>query len=648
MKISIDHDKRKYAVFAAVFFLLAAAWILIRFPIWAGILFMAVFGLLLMCKLQLHEGLPWLWTILLFAGGSVLSTYSVQYLLLEPDELVYLTNYKWILNILCVLTGYLIALFFTNHAGISSIIAQIGWLLVGFADYFVYMFRHNEITFADLQSVGTGLSVAENYQFEFSQRCVYVIFWCILYVILAGKCGVRFAQAIHMRVISGLLVILCMVAVAMNLNGMNTETWEMKGTYRNGFVLNFVLSIRDSVVSEPEGYSADAIQDMEELYQEDGSLYNDVNVENPTIIAIMNESFADLSVIAEEEELDTNMPLTPYFDSLKENTIKGYALASVFGAKTPNSEWEFQTGNSMAFLPGGSVAYQQYLDARPASLVSTLKDNGYTCVAMHPYYATGWSRDKVYPKLGYDEMYFLDDFDQTKLIRKYISDEELYTRIIDRYEKKEADEKLYLFGVTMQNHGRYTETYENFPEEYYKTGRSYTDVNQYLSLIHESDDALRKLVDYFKDVEEPVEIIFFGDHQPSLNYKFYQMMNGRGLSGLTEAQLEALYQVPFFIWTNYESQEKEVPITSLNYLSTMALQRAGIPLPAYNQFLADMMEAVPAINARGYFSIEENDYIHVEDAKGVEADWIARYRILQYNSMFDKKDRSSLFFPYFK
>lgn len=147
----------------------------------------------------------------------------------------------------------------------------------------------------------------------------------------------------------------------------------------------------------------------------------------------MNESFADLSVVG---DFETNTQVTPFMDSLSENTLKGYALSSVYGAKTPNSEWEFETGNSMAFLPDGSVVYQQYINDDPTSIVSNLKNIGYTTVAMHPYYATGWSRNKIYPHLGYDETYFIDDFDQTKILREYITDQELYDKIIDRYEKR--------------------------------------------------------------------------------------------------------------------------------------------------------------------------------------------------------------------
>ena len=77
------------------------------------------------------------------------------------------------------------------------------------------------------------------------------------------------------------------------------------------------------------------------------------------------------------------------------------------------------SGNSMAFLPMGSVVYQQYISDTPTTIVSNLKDDGYTCIAMHPYYETGWSRNLVYPHIGFDEMHFIDYFlTQTKILRK--------------------------------------------------------------------------------------------------------------------------------------------------------------------------------------------------------------------------------------
>lgn len=593
---------------------------------------------------EIWNKLNWLWTILLLLVGTFFTTYMVQYLLLEPELFEKLTDEKWMLNRACVLVVYLLVLCITNRVGISAIISHVFFMVMAFVNYYVYLFRETEFIFADIRSIGTGLSVAGNYKLELHERGWLVIIASLIFCFIASLFRFRYKRGTYLRLITGLTAVWLCTIIATKTIGINTETWLQKGSFRNGYVLNFVLSARDSFVEAPENYKVEIIQDLEHTYKDkkENPLGETLEKE-PTIIVVMNESFADLSVIG---DFKTNKPLTPFLDSLTDNTIKGYALSSIFGAKTPNSEWEFMTGGSMAFLPTGSIVYQQYLNDTPSSMVSTLKNEGYTCVAMHPYYETGWSRNLVYPNLGFDESYFLDHFDQSQMIREYISDEELYNKIIDRYENRKVNEKLFIMSISMQNHGGYATDYDNFEEKYYKIGRSYTDANQYFSLIRESDNALRDFVNYFWCVEEPVEIIFFGDHQPSLNQNFYKILNGKGLSGLTMKELEALYTVPFFIWTNYETPEETVEITSLNYLSSMALERAGIDLPPYNQFMLDMMEAVPAINARGYYSLEKGKYIHVEDALGQELEWITKYEHLQYNGLFDSRNTSNIFFPY--
>ena len=642
-KIKLEYDKKNNIRAAIAIILAIVMYVTIGFHIGVLIAYGLLYYLIKSLKIDLDQRCPWLWTAILFVSGAIFTTFSIQYMLLDSELFQRMSDLKWVLNVLCCLVVYLVVQLFTNNAGLSCIISHTSLLSFAFINYFVYLFRGNEFTFSDIRSIGTGLSVAGNYKLQLNDRGAYAIFGAALFIAFVRKCHVKFARAWQMRIIDAMLAAICVIIVGMAAYDVNTETWEQKGTYRNGYILNYILGIRDSFIAQPDGYSEEAIQKLEKKYSSNDKDYSKTDIKDPTIIVIMNESFSDLSVLG---DLQTNIPLTPFIDSLKENTTKGYALSSVFGAKTPNSEWEYLTGNSMAFLPAGSVVYQQYISDTPTSIVSNLKDDGYTCVAMHPYYATGWSRNQVYPKIEYDEMHFIDDFDQTKILREYITDQELYDKIIERYESRGANEKLYLMGITMQNHGGYGEPYDNFYEGCYKIGRSYTDANQYLSLVHESDKAVKNLIEYFSKVDDPVEIVFFGDHQPSLNSNFYPLLNGKGMSGLTEDELEALYTVPFFIWTNYDTPEETVDITSLNFLSTMTLERAGIELPAYNKFLADMMETVPAVNSRGYYSKEKQCYQHIDDATGEEAEWIKNYHMLQYNSMFDKKGRSNLFFPY--
>lgn len=645
MKIKLYFEKENLIRLAVAVVFAAVLFAVIRFPVWVlfgfGVLYFGIKSL----KIELNEKMSWLWSAIMLGTGGIFTAYHIQYLLLDAELRAKISDNKMFLNVLCCLVVFLVIQIFTNNTGLTCLISHIVLLSLAGINYFVYLFRGNEFIFSDLKSIQTGLSVAGNYEFVLDARAGYVILLSTLYIAFIRKLHVSFKKRIPISIVCISLAILCCVYIGKHTQGVVTETWEQKGSYRNGYILNFVLSIRDCFIAEPDGYSKEAVKELEDQYSKEADTNTGETEKKPTIIVVMSESYADLSVVG---NFSTNIDLTPFYDSLEKNTIKGHALSSVFGAKTPNSEWEFLTGNSMAFLPSGSVVYQQYITDTPTSLVSNLKNIGYTCVAMHPYYDTGWSRNIVYPNMGFDETHFIDDFDQTKILRDYITDQELYEKIVDRYESKKSNEDLFIMSISMQNHGGYTEKYDNFDEKARMLGINYPDVNQYLSLIHESDSALEYLISYFEKVDDPVEIVFFGDHQPSLSSSFYPYLNGKGLGGLTLSELENLYTVPFFIWTNYDSDQESVELTSLNYLSTLALERAGIALPAYNQFLADMMEEIPAINSRGFYSKSLGKFLHVEDAAGEDAKWLKNYEILQYNNMFDKRNKSELFFPYLK
>lgn len=645
MKIKLYFEKENLIRLAVAVVFAAVLFAVIRFPVWVlfgfGVLYFGIKSL----KIELNEKISWLWSAIMLGTGGIFTAYHIQYLLLDAELRAKISDNKMFLNVLCCLVVFLVIQIFTNNTGLTCLISHIVLLSLAGINYFVYLFRGNEFIFSDLKSIQTGLSVAGNYEFVLDARAGYVILLSTLYVAFIRKLHVSFKKRIPISIVCISLAILCCVYIGKHTQGVVTETWEQKGSYRNGYILNFVLSIRDCFIAQPDGYSKEAVKELEDQYSKEADTNTGETEKKPTIIVVMSESYADLSVVG---NFSTNIDLTPFYDLLEENTIKGHALSSVFGAKTPNSEWEFLTGNSMAFLPSGSVVYQQYITDTPTSLVSNLKNIGYTCVAMHPYYDTGWSRNIVYPNMGFDETHFIDDFDQTKILRDYITDQELYEKIVDRYESKKSNEDLFIMSISMQNHGGYTEKYDNFDEKARMLGINYPDVNQYLSLIHESDSALEYLISYFEKVDDPVEIVFFGDHQPSLSSSFYPYLNGKGLGGLTLSELENLYTVPFFIWTNYDSGKESVELTSLNYLSTLALERAGIALPAYNQFLADMMEEIPAVNSRGFYSKSQGKFLHVEDAAGEDAKWLKNYEILQYNNMFDKRNKSGLFFPYLK
>lgn len=268
----------------------------------------------------------------------------------------------------------------------------------------------------------------------------------------------------------------------------------------------------------------------------------------------------------------------------------------------------------------------------------------YQCVAMHPYLASGWNRPMTYQNFGFDACYFDEDFPQEKYIRQYISDQEMFEFLIEKFETKKED-PLFIFGVSMQNHGDYLYAGENYTNHIYLTEyeNQYPDVEQYLSLIHETDKAVEYLINYFQNVGEDVVIVFFGDHQPRAEEAFYEAVSGTAADTLDKQQQR--YKVPFFIWTNYDIEEQYVECTSLNYLSSYLYEVAGIELPSYNRFLQELEAVIPSINAFGYYSPAVGGFVSLDDANAEERKWLDMYEMLQYNSIFDSANRSDVLFP---
>ena len=414
--------------------------------------------------------------------------------------------------------------------------------------------------------------------------------------------------------------------------------YRNEGAIRNGYILNFFKKISFSSVEKPSDYDVSLIKELEQQYASTIA----VNTDTPDIIVVMNESFADLRIMG---ELRTNSEVMPFYDSILSDTIHGYALASSIGGGTCNSEWQFLTNNNMGFVADGAYPYQQYIKTSTWSIFSEIEQAGYVTIATHPEQSKNWMRDTVYPLFGVDNFYFIDSYPQEDLIRNHVSDREIYEKIIELYEGtcKSSTNGVFLFAVTMQNHGGYSnETYQS-DVSLMGYSQEHSAVGQYLSLVHESDKALELLISYYEQVERDVVILFFGDHLPQFAGSFYDELYGSSFDTLEEQMLQ--YTVPFFIWANFDIEEQDIGLTSLNFLSNYLYEVAGLPLPSYNAFLKDVQEVIPAMNAFGYYSKEKGAFIPYDEAEGKEAAMLNLYRILQYNCLFDENNRSQVFFP---
>lgn len=553
---------------------------------------------------------------------------------------------KFAWGVLIVFVTVLFVYCLSGRTDISVLIGSGIYMLISAANVYVYGFRGRLLEPVDIFSVGTAMNVADNYSLFPIPRGVLIgfgIFVVMLAFVWYMYHGAKSKPALKKRLILLLVCIVGCTSVFVYTSQLKTYHWNKEAADFNGYILDFVAKFKEVSASEPDNYDIELIENLAKQYGEQSSEQENENRTNPHIIVIMDEAFSDLSVIG---NFSTNEEIMPFISSLKENTVSGYALSSVYGGNTANSEYEFLTGNSMAWLSPNCVPYQQYIRSSTYSMVSYLKSMyGYNCISMHPYKSSGWNRPAAYGYFGFDECYFIDDFPKTDYIRKYISDRDMFEFLIETYEAQAADEPLFIFGVTMQNHGGYTYNGENYTKSISLSDcvSEYPEVEQYLSLIRETDKAVEYLISYFQNADEDVVIVFFGDHQPKINEEFYDEI--RETTEYTLDEQQNLYKVPFFIWANYDIEEAYIDCTSLNYLSTYVYDAAEIELPVYNRFLCDMQNYIPSINANGFYSIDSECYLPFDEADDDELYYLELYEILQYNNIFDKKNQNEIFFP---
>ena len=450
---------------------------------------------------------------------------------------------------------------------------------LGIANSFVIAFRGMALSAADLFSLGAAASVASEYTYELDWY-MYMELLCTLAICMFSL-KLHGGRMLHPALRAAVLVLWCGVAGSFYYLCCKTDFLEKHDIRSQGFTHQLRYKNYDMIfttlttcfylsVQKPEGYSLDKVKEIAAPYltgedaaaestdakqsssentasktdgkhtatSDDNSTSTSGNAaanaaiaagETPNLIVIMNESFADYTSIG--KGLDLSEDCMPFLHSLTENTIKGTAYVSIFGGNTPNSEYEFLTGNTMGFLPASSVGFNLFVRGNLPSIASELKSQGYETLAMHPYRGTNYRRNLVYPQIGFDTFYTRDDFTQAKYIRSYISDDTLAQRIITEFNKhgESSDTPLFSYNVTIQNHGGYFASNTRNLDLDIKVEDPEVDQTKttlYVNLIRESDQMFKNLVSYFENKEAPTVIVMFGDHQANLGDDTYEYLVG--------------------------------------------------------------------------------------------------------------------------
>lgn len=545
------------------------------------------------------------------------------------------------LNIAFYYWLFLFVFFIAGRTSISMAICVSAIAAIGVGNYFVVMFRSNPIVPWDIYSFETAMSVADNYVFSVDWALAEHIAMFILMLIVGVRTNIRLNKKILRPILTVAMCIPAYFYISYlwqdNLErntGLNDTLFNAKYMHsKDGFFVSFILDIHFLQIEEPKNYSDEYAL----------SLLNEQEVEKvetpeelPDIIAIMDETFSDPAVLG---EFETNKDYMPFVHSILRgevaNTISGYADVSVLGGNTANSEFEFLTGNSMAFFPNGSVPYLQYIRDGISTIVPQLEEYGYTTYGTHPYRAKGWNREFIYDLMGFDYRYFQGSFPFEDKLRNYVSDEADFKSILEWRNNTEGP--FFMFNVTMQNHSNYGGDFDNFdPQIVAKFKNTYSNkyLNKYLSLMYETDQDVASLLSELSQSDRKTIVVFWGDHQPN-DYVVRPIYKEYGLDfdNQTYEQQQQRQKTPFFIWANYDIQEQTNVEISLNYLNILLFETAGLQLDEYQTFRKNLWQGqIPMMNAVGYRN-DNGDLVEYDDAPEEIQNLLNEYQNIQYYRM---------------
>ncbi len=572
---------------------------------------------------------------------------------------------------LLALEGFFYAVF--SNISIAVLVLDCILFPLGLTNLILMNVRGTPFLPGDLLAIGTATKVANTYQIsltpaQFVALPAFII-WCFFLFRIKERsrtCNLRkkLVKRLIPAAASCLVIgILYNTSILENFKIADNVWNKVASSRTNGFYLNFFLNIHYLNVSKPEGYSQERVASILEEFQKEPPVSDDLlqktdkgenritsnrdyktnqtlNGKKPNIILIMNESLADYDLIA---KTNYNRDPLAYIHSLKENTIFGKDYVSVYGAGTSNSEFEAMTGNTMTFFPSGCNVYQQFMHDTTFSMAYYLKSLGYGTFAVHPSSGANWNRINTYQSMRFDRFITIDDFKNPEYIR-YISDKESYKKVIELYEGKKKDTPMFVFDMTIQNHGGYL-TNTNWKEPVYVKGSYYAEAKEFLSATKVSDDAFRYLVNYFKHADEPTIICMFGDHQPSIETEFYEEIFGKNQNDWSFEDLQKRFVTPFIVWANYDIPEGQDAVLSNNYIENLVLKQAGLPLPLYNQYIEKVSEEIPVMNVNGYMDHSGKWHKYDTDKPKAVQELLDNYELLQYGyySDSDKDEMKTLF-----
>ena len=479
-------------------------------------------------------------------GGLFITVYSetlARLSLFKCFEFIIFSPLVFALNVLIVTAT--LALSITIKRGIALYTTVFAlWVGFGTANGVILLNRPAPFTFSDFMILPSVLNIITVYLNIFSIIIIVLaIAGAIFGLVMLWKHSPKrkVERGIDLPAFFIIVLLVTLVIPLGIMGGRLTHDYSdiCKGYLDHGFVYSFSRSIVLHGIREPQGYDGSDVDmiltDIEAARDLEGREEPEVL---PNVIFIQLESFFDVKAV---KGVSFSEDPIPNFTSLKQSCPNGYLSVPFIGSGTANTEFEMLTGMNIDYFSPGEYPYIMALrDNYCESIPYLLKKRGYTAHTMHNNTGTFYSRDEVYPNLGFDTFTPLEYMYDVEYNELGWAKDKVLIKEIDKC-LTSTDGRDFVFTVAVQPHGAYTEEETEGHISVYglddpKLSNMY---KYYVNQMYESDAFIGDLVEKYSNYSEPTVIVFYGDHLPDLK--------------LTEQDLKSgnMYQTEYVIWSNY-------------------------------------------------------------------------------------------------
>ena len=485
----------------------------------------------------------------------------LKYMIDQP--LVFLYNALIIMLTLCIAM-------FTKKRLFTYAFISILWLASGITNFVMLGFRTTPFAATDLSVLDSAIELVNIY---FTPIQIIMLAIGILLIIAAIifmwlKCP---KEKIHffrsaITVASIVLIFVATTNASIKANAISTSFGNLAEAYEQyGFAYCFSCSIVDTGIDKPSDYSEEAMDKIIEKLGDSSSASADEagDTVKPNVIVIQLESFFDPGNL---KDMSFSSNPVPVFSQLKKNYSSGYLTVPALGAGTANTEFEVLTGMSTDFFGAGEYPFKTVLKSSVSeSLPYNLEELGYSSHAIHNHTSTFYGRNTVYSNLGFDSfsgIEYMNNLEYTPM--GWAKDNVLTSEIMKALNSTSSQD--FVFTVSVQAHGRYPSNIADEDQSINVYGiedeTRKAEFEYYITQIHETDAFIGSLISSLENYNEPVVLVLYGDHLPSLGITNEELVNG------------SMYQTEYVIWNNMGLEKQDCDLSAYQ-LSSHVMKLLG-------------------------------------------------------------------------